>query len=568
MSEPMNNELFASQNEPSSINYVLTSKRYLLRILDIGLITPELVVCNENGEIQVVKSEELPGILTIEEGPMVPVLLELKTSGNMHGAVIPAAAIAVIHFPSNDDCEDYLSRAFENVPNELFKLEATPELFLPGSCLSSNLIFPKLDKQALSEKYRKADVFAGVLLHYLAQGKNADSLKSNIEKLAGKPTTNLFSADTIQLLMTQSLDITIEESISTVLEHYLKVLSSHPVDTGWNAKEVLQALDSLQGKKSPEDLFKKWIDFSYEIISNDRDLIPLTDEKQIVLRAILLHLLNPDQDSINRMAVREPLLGGKVISIARYLATAREGFSTISSEKKREVSGVYFLISSLISAGINNPQLSLEELKVVDESETELLLSWGNEIADRNTENKAVNNKTNIEESSAPEYGADSKQDDAQFIETNIEESINDIDSENVIDREKLSDLSNEIKTVIGVTVEDEVLALDLDKKLLKLKTISIPKHANFTLQIEGDNLIFETRLLDLTIVSHTKKLTGPKMRAMLEYQTEMGRDFNFNLVPDESLRATIRFSSTNLDSLRVEKILNQLIDVQIWMKS
>ncbi len=47
------NDLFAKQDEQESVNYVLTNKRNLLRVLDIGLITPELVACTAAGKLAV-----------------------------------------------------------------------------------------------------------------------------------------------------------------------------------------------------------------------------------------------------------------------------------------------------------------------------------------------------------------------------------------------------------------------------------------------------------------------------------------------------------------------------------
>ncbi len=69
-------------------------------------------------------------------------LIKLKQGSDIAGLVISSNAIEEIIFPSNDDREDYLSKAFENVPNELFKLEVEPELFLESSGPVCDFIFP------------------------------------------------------------------------------------------------------------------------------------------------------------------------------------------------------------------------------------------------------------------------------------------------------------------------------------------------------------------------------------------------------------------------------------------
>lgn len=566
MSEPIN-DLFASQNEPLSVSYVLTSKRYLLRILDVGLITPELVACNTSKEIQVISAKHLPSLSAIEGFPVSPVLIKLKQGSDIAGLVISSNAIEEIIFPSNDDREDYLSKAFENVPNELFKLEVEPELFVESSGPVCDFIFPKLDKQELNAKYRKYDMFAGVLSYYLASALNIESVKTSIFNICKTTKEEIFLEDTMQVLITQVLDTDVEEKIVTILANYLTILSDYPLDLGWVAKDVLQSLERLYGATDSEEIFTKWLNVSYEIVNNDRALTPLTDEKQIVLRAILLHVLNPEQDAIDRMAKKNPAPGKLVVIIASYLATARLGFSAMLAEKKQCVPGSYFLVSSLVAAGINNSAIPIEKIQVEKKSDSESNLLWENMIVGKYKANNEINTAVNLEEKSKPEYNVEINENDDQIVKANVEINV-ETNVEIAADLPALSNLTNEINLVSASVIEHESLLITLDKKLLKLKSVSLPKHANFTLQVEDNNLVFETRLLDLTIASHTKKLTGPKMRAMLEYQTEKGKGFCFNLVPDESLKATIHFTNTNLDSVRIEEILNQLIDVQTWMKS
>lgn len=562
MSEPIN-DLFASQNEPLSVSYVLTSKRYLLRILDVGLIAPELVACNTSKEIQVISAKHLPSLSAIEGFPASPVLIQLKQSSDIAGLVISSNAIEAIIFPSNDDREDYLSKAFENVPNELFKLEVEPELFVESSGPVCDFIFPKLDKQELNAKYRKYDMFAGVLSYYLASTLNIESVKTSIFNICKTTKEEIFLEDTMQVLITQALDTDVEEKIVAILANYLTILSDYPLDLGWVAKEVLQSLERLYGAADSAGIFTKWLNVSYEIVNNERALIPLTDEKQIVLRAILLHVLNPEQDAIDRMAMKNPAPGSLVVIIASYLATARLGFSAMLAEKKQSMPGAYFMISSLVAAGINNSDIPIEKIQVEVKSDSESILLWENMIVGKYKANNEINTAVNLEEKSKPEYNVEINENDDQVVKANVETNV-----EIAADLPTLSNLTNEISFVSASVIEHESLFITLDKKLLKLKSVSLPKHADFTLNIEDNDLVFETRLLDLTIASHTKKLTGPKMRAMLEYQTEKGKDFCFNLVPDESLKATIHFTNTNVSSARVEEILNQLIDVQTWMKS
>ena len=158
-----------------SLVYLLTSVRQLLRILDIGLVVPELVACLDDA-IASFSSEQLPDLNTLKGYPAIPVLLELKPSTTTPQSIYPASTIKTIHFASKDKLEDYQARGFENVPNALFNFEVTPALFDKGSQGSVAASLPKLDRSALRKNYRQYDVLAGLLWDAIAQAEDVDEV--------------------------------------------------------------------------------------------------------------------------------------------------------------------------------------------------------------------------------------------------------------------------------------------------------------------------------------------------------------------------------------------------------
>lgn len=539
MSEQID-DLFASQEEPSSSNYILTSKRYLLRILDIGLITPELTACNKNGKFAVVASERLADFQKMEGYPAGPVLIQIKQHTGSQSQVISANEIESIHFPTEDDRDDYLSRQFENVPNELFELKATPALFSGNNGVAIELEFPKLNKQELAEKYRNIDMFAGMFWYYLENESEANNVKGSIAKLLEISLDQLITIASEQVLIPKSTGVTLDDEITPIFTGYLNVIAKYPQDEGWVAKDILESLKYSHAVSGNSELFIKWWEVSNSIVKNERELIPLTDDKQIVLRAMLLHLLNPEKEAIERMANRGLLLGEKVKLIAHYLAAAREGFAAMSAKHKIEKEGAYFLTSCLIATAINKTNLSLDNLIIANESDTKATLTWNGMMMGRFTVSAPIINEA----------------------EAKVE--VKDIN--NGIDLQALVTLFGDIGRVSTAIIEDDYIYIVMDKK--SLKPVTLPKHTAFSLKLDKQEIVCNVLLLDLSIASHGKKLTGPKMRAMLEYQTEKGKDFSFNLIPEQSLQASIRLPSSYFDAELAEKTLQQLIDAQMWMKS
>lgn len=523
-------------------SFVLTGSRQLLRILDIGLIVPELAASTPSGKIHSFYREELSRGVRVKGHPRTPVLLELHPAV-VKGECLPASSIKSIHFSSEDDLQDFISRSFENIPASLFKLCASPDLFseAESSPIMANL--PKTDREALKARYRALDVQAGALYWLLYHVHTVNELKGIINSLSGTIHTDQLH----DYLTTKSIDIAGGEESSHAAETckaYFRLLSELDVDEGWPRQRLLNHLRGLLPEEAKSsDLMAKWLDYSQKVIAHERDLQPLTDEKQIVLRTILLHLLNPDEEALDRV-FDSPLKPGKRVDrLARLMAAARKGFAPILASKKEKEPGGYFFISDLMAAVLNGHPLDgsvLETRHARDERPPMDRVLWRGDI---------------LAELPSPPS-------------TSVSEEVDGYDSSTLMCLNDLKLLVGSIEKVAEVISEsDDVITLTLNKAAAK----GLPRNTSFELkpsEVTG-HWILSTRLLDLRKKSHANKLSLKRLRAALVYQTGQGHKFRFDLNEDVSFEASMEFTYDDLTAKTVvDDTIARLVDCHHWMKT
>lgn len=490
MSDAATHDMFGTpvEPEPSHAGYLLTSPRHLLRILDVGLVVVELVAAEER-EIRVFTVDELGGLSGIDGYPKNPVIIELSSvDGSAFGKAIPAEAIKSIHFPSEEGKADFTSRVYENVPVGLFELVTSPSLFSQTDSKLESVNLGKVDKAALSQNYRHLDVEAGLLYGYMEEEVSEDRVSSLLADYAEADSR------TVRFNTLSTALVTSEDELSRqVAEAYLGILSGHDLDEGWVGKDVLAELTELFSSDHIDlSEFREWEKYCSEVLSGTRSMAQLTDEKHIILRAILLHLLNPDAESIERIGARDPAPGPKVLQAAMTLAAARTGFAPMVAAKKESHAGAYFLLSALMAAKINEVLLDMTPLQVEREDETAQLF-WRQ-----------------------------------QQVQTFAVQVTHDVESAGTT-APVLTDVAvlvDELPNVLSAKIDGEVIAIVLDKKHTKMLgkpgAISITPGAPL-----GNDLTMISQLLDFKIKSH--KLSGPKALDAIRFQSEhYGSGFQF----------------------------------------
>ncbi|MEH6628629.1 MAG: hypothetical protein V7739_19495 [Motiliproteus sp.] len=535
------------KKSPGSI-YMLTSVRQLLRMLDIGLVVPELVACVDDA-IAAFDIDQLPALSTMAGYPAVPVLLELKLGVTKPQSVYPASAIKTIHFASQDELEDYQARGFENVPNTLFDFEVTPALFDKSSQGSVAASLAKIDRSALRRNYRQYDVLAGLLWDAIAQAGDADDVGSLLHRLASYSAADDVPAalnDWIQY-KAEAGKLPLEDS--GLMSTYLHLLGERDLDEGWASADVLEELaGQVLAPVADSEAFQKWYRYSKAVINNEKELGTLTDDGDVLLRAILLHLLNPDAEAIERMALRDPAPGIKVLAMARTLAATRLGFAPLSATGKLERPGAFWLVSDLIGAFINRDAFELNELVSESDPANGLVLSW---------QGQWVNNYAVIPSQSGS-TGVGIR------VDADVDEGGIQQEAPAYLSLIELQQMAERLDAIANTTIDEGQLTLVLTNPAAKL----LPKQAVFSISMQGEQgVTFTSRLLDLSMKSHKAKLTGKRTLAALVYQTEQGADFRFEAEEEKYFSAQITLPQ-EINQQSLQTALQRLLDCHAWMKT
>ena len=508
--------------------FILTGRRQISRILDIGLIVPELVGCDNSNNICILDSSSLYHVKNV-----TPILIELKKNEEKTTGVFSVDQILAIHFSSEEEKEDYLNRPFENVPNTLFDLVVSPSLFSEQSEQCNEIYLSKVDRGSLSKKYRKVDVFLGLAWECIIKKGSSYSFSAFEKKYTEfNPYSDGFGEE-VSKLIDLSIGIITDKNIAVILSEYFSNIEKYPLESGWPTKSILQDLKDWHEQHQPSsDLFEKWFAVAIAIVNNDRGLPDLNDENQILLRAILLHLINPDKGTTSRLSNNGANIGEKVSLVFEFLNAARIGFSAMSAEEKSTYPGAYFLLSKLAASWVNNADhIPLEPTKTMDEGFD--VYYWNNQIIGRY--------KSQIVPIEPLSTGID---------DGGLAYLIGGLESLSIVSKVEIS--------------KNDSALLKLNKK--EVVDISIPRHSNFTILLAGDCVVFSTCILNFSFASHLKKLTGPRMKSAFKYQGCQERNFRF-VIDDDTFNAEVSVNKSSFNPYKADEMLKVLLDTHVWMK-
>lgn len=518
----------------STTSYMLTSMRLLLRLLDLGVVLPELVLA-QDGKIQFFDERCLHGVNLAGGASIPPILIELKADVMPSPSALPQLHIEHLHFATEDDKANCLERQFENVPLDLFSLRASPELFTATDETLPVPILPKLDKLLLKEKYRQLDTEAGLLAWLINEASDISAALCIIEVYSRSND----AANRCSALVDGIMANTEDPMATAVLNAYVPLLAEYDYDAGWVAGEVLGKLHAAIPRELTEgDDFRRWYGYCSDVIGGKHNLGHLSDKKHVVLRGLLLHLLNPDAESIERMARRDPSPGRRVVHVAKALAAGREGFAAMPASLKQQSPGLYFLLGPLLANVINGESLALEGLAQSTEGDMVKLLWHGQKVG---------------------AYQLEQPQDQG------AEDAVEAVGQ--TLELDEVASTLRSVKQVASVAAEDDHLQIVLAKALSK----AVPKLGAIRAYCASQpplDLTVESQLLDFNIKSHKAKLSRDKLLAVLEMQTkERKSGLRFDLEePGFYARVTLDArAATEADHLA--NALELLIDANRLMK-
>ncbi|GAA4648298.1 hypothetical protein GCM10023116_05650 [Kistimonas scapharcae] len=544
MSESNTGDLFGSA-QSDSVRYLLTGRRNLNRLLDIGLLAPELIASSEQGLILFAK-EDLSGLASLEGYPAVPLLIELKDVEQKSGhGVLSVSSINRIHFPSTEDLEDYRAKGYSNVPDQLFEFVASPDLFAIEDS-HERIITGRLDRknaEALKDRYRNFDVQGGLFWNYLQSLEGIDKVTSFLSRLEDLQN----SPELFESLKLEMLNVACEGSRASdfqkILLAYLEVIAAVDVDEGWVPVTAIASLkDRIPTEIQNGDVFLRWYDIAQAVINNERELPPLDDEGKIPLRAILLHVLNPDAEAIQRMACRESPPGAQVIAVASSFAAAKSGFSSLDSVHKSEFPGRYYLVADFLASLINIEPLRVSEFLEQSESDGITEIFWKSSLLGR----------YQSESGRGPEAVAVA----ATVAETPALER-----SELQL---KLVDMLHAVPYIADANIDDGYINIELEKSVC-LAVYGRPKLSVFI----GNDVCFRTTLLDIKKTkTHGSWLTKVVLSGLMEYQSNESSDFRFEFPQQEILDAVITMGPQGITEETLDRTLKRLLDTHGWLKS
>ena len=385
--------------------YFLTNRRNILSIMSSGLLGPSDIFAKYKNDILTRVggyfplfskgfSVDLISATTDDPDTNFPVIIELdknklpdscahglsdtgqfisdvqlhdKVGLRLFDIVLNTDMIKEIHFNSQENLEDFLSRMFDNVPVDTFSCTVSPKLFnsdsaLPIEFLSEVKKIENLNIERLSITSDK--IAASIAL--LAENMSVQSDVLLLKSLTTYPYVGEndrmnegynFLIKIINSIVT-GVAINCDSGDCKLLSIVLnKLVDINPGD-GWVSGDFLDSVHSTYKELSPNDDYKidEWHDACKSIINAEMDVTSniFSDEKNIVKRSILFLLLRPDYEVIVHHTKSYLNPGHVVKTIGLFLAGFKVGYERLSNEFKKTHHTIFAPLKSyIINCGLN-----------------------------------------------------------------------------------------------------------------------------------------------------------------------------------------------------------------------
>lgn len=284
-------------------------------------------------------------------------------------------------------------------------------------------------------------------------------------------------------------------------------------DSGWKPLEIINNIMSdLPSELAENKNIKSWNSSVHNLISGKETKVSFEDSKIITLRAIILILLNPNIESIDRIIKSTDIpIGEQVACLAKRFAILRTGYSSFDSEQRNVDSVKRALIRDFRASYLNDK-----------------LSSFFSNLNGANTLEKK-NNELYLQNLDVSADGFEKQSTDGSLA----------------VESEKLHWMTQQKH------------GIELQYHINGLEPLS-----GFCLYIKFDNLgeFPFIVILDLTDAASEKKYTPGLCKQLLELQSELPVSTRFEKLKNEFV-LTIRNkkSITELDKLEVENIIRTL---------
>lgn len=300
--------------------YALISKKYLIRYVLIYDVLPLDLCYTINGK-RFFEAETLDNLLAQAKISDTDVILELKREESV--PYVPLSDLLSLGFTTHDSLNLFKERCYDNFDTGLLNCRV---IEAPNPTLKHNIdIIPpaQIDKFAFSEKMALGDAVTALTHHHLLHTDWPDEVT---EKHL------LHKQEIIDFLLRTETAEPVKRELAA---NFFRLCARYNLDRGWPTDEILDTIDSISStavKLVPE--FNLWLSTSRQLLSNEGRYIKFSDDGDIILRAMALVLLNPEQRNLESM---KESAGNNVYQLAEKFVLARAGYSFLSSQEREKI---------------------------------------------------------------------------------------------------------------------------------------------------------------------------------------------------------------------------------------
>jgi hypothetical protein len=279
---------------------------------------------------------------------------------------VPVSSLGHLHFRSDQELRDFVSRDFANTDLSAVKTVVSPEVFdgqpVDLDRLSASLSAVPPGARLTLDVLRSADALAGAAVMLAAELPAGREWSEAIQGLL-QPNPSIRSrsapASTIRSLLTvcgwgQRTDAAAELDIRFVhsaLSHLVNCRST----AGWVSSVFVDAVTkgALEGATDAERRdIEAWAKYASEVARADRQPMPLDDSGSIIRRALIVLLLRPDPERLVKSRSSSLQPGDEVLATAALMCGAFHGLSMLSKGMKSR-SAFSSTFPALVSEWIN-----------------------------------------------------------------------------------------------------------------------------------------------------------------------------------------------------------------------
>jgi hypothetical protein len=391
--------------EESDGYYFLTNRRNILSIMSSGLLGPSDIFAKYKNDILTRTggyfplfskgfSVDLISATTDDPDTNFPVIIELdknklpnscvhglsdtgqfindvhlhdKVGLRLFDIVLNTDMIKEVHFNSQENLEDFLSRMFDNVPVDTFNCTVSPNLFNSDSALPIEFLseVKKIENSSIKRLAITSDKIAASIA-LLAENMSVESDALLLKSLTTYPYVGEndrideeynFLIKIINSIVT-GVAIDCDSGDCKLLSIVLnKLVDINPGD-GWVSGDFLDSVYSTYKELSLSDDYgiDEWHDACKSIINAEMDVTHniFSDEKNIIKRSILFLLLRPDYEDIvhHKNSFLSP--GHAVKTLGLFLAGFKVGYERLSNEFKTTHHTIFAPLKSyIINCGLD-----------------------------------------------------------------------------------------------------------------------------------------------------------------------------------------------------------------------